>query len=201
MGVSSSTPAIDVSQKSLLLMTMTLSHRNSTERAPKLAVLYIERPDAQSKADRQNFIPDGTGRIVDGAATTYDLRMAILPGAYEIVSAGGFIRVFPFIAQIMIPLQFDLHVPTDSVVYLGHIDADLRPMKQGEFRAGPLLPLIDQAAMGVSDGTFDVTVSDQSATDIPQFRAAFPALRSANIRLQILPPFDEAKAYAWWNAH
>lgn len=198
MGVLASDTSIDTSQKSLVLMTITVAHQNSTARKPKIAVVFLEKPNAQDKADRQNFITDDEGATEQGSATTYELRMALAPGPYTIVAASGTINVFPILANFMIPLQFDINVAPNEVVYLGHIDATLRPFQDGDgFAAGPVLPLLDQAAMGVSTGTFDVSVSDHSLTDLPDFRANFPALQGATIKTEILPPFDRNRATAW----
>jgi len=201
MAVHTADTSIDTSTKSLLLMTLTVSQKDSPIRAPKVFVVEIDTPNAQSTADRHNFILDGEGRMVTGDGhTTYDLRMALPAGSYHMVAGTGMIRVFPFAATFLLPLPEDFTVAPNSVTYIGHIDATLRPRVGDEFSAGPLLPLLDQAAMGVSTGSFDVTVSNQSATDLPALRATFPALQTAAIQVDILPPFDRAKAQAWWES-
>ncbi|MBS0338908.1 MAG: hypothetical protein JSS56_00170 [Proteobacteria bacterium] len=84
----------------------------------------------------------------------------------------------------------DSLVPPQSVVYLGRISAHLRDRKDTEFRAGSLIPLIDQAALGISNATFDVAVSDQSSVDLPRFKQEFAALRTQAIQTQLLPAYD-----------
>jgi hypothetical protein len=86
-------------------------------------------------------------------------------------------------------------------MYLGHIDATVVERKDGEFRAGPLIPLIDQAATGFSGGTWDITVSDQFDDDVSAFRKDFPALSSASIERDVLPAWDKQKATEWWANH
>lgn len=200
MAITSATPAVDVSQKSIVLMTLTMRHQSSTWRVPKVLVVYIETPDAQDKAERQNYLPDGDGTVLQNGTVSYELRMAIAPGPYVLQAVGGTIRVFPFIADFQVPLAIDFTVPPHEVVYVGHVDATLRPWQNGDFRAGPLLPLVDQAAMGVSDGSFDVHVQNHSTQDLAAFRQNFPALRSADIKVQILPPFDREKAFLFWQS-
>jgi hypothetical protein len=200
MGVVADDTSIDVGQKSMVLLTVSMSHPGSTVREPKMTVLNVEVPNAQDKADRQNFITDDEGTVDDNGRTTYELRLSIAPGKYVIMAGTGFIRVFPITALFQAPFLLDMDVPKNSVIYVGHIEATMRPMGDHDFRAGPLLPVFDQAAMGVSTSTFDVFVRDDSTTDIPLFRANFPALKDTSIKVQILPPFDRAKAYAWWLA-
>jgi len=74
----------------------------------------------------------------------------------------------------------------------------VRERQGNEFKAGASIPLIDQAVVGASGGTFDVEISDQFATDEALFRDKFVALKDIEIRKAILPPFDRAKAQKWW---
>jgi hypothetical protein len=67
-------------------------------------------------------------------------------------------------------------------------DLELEPCerKEGEKRSGLVLPLLDQAVCGFSGGTFDITVTDRSATDIPYFLRAYPALTGMTIGKAIM---------------
>ena len=75
----------------------------------------------------------------------------------------------------------------------GRLEKFQKGKRDGEFRAGPLIPLLDQAATGVSTGTFDVVLDDASATDIALFRSMFPALGEMPIETTLLTPFDRAR--------
>lgn len=88
-----------------------------------------------------------------------------------------------------------------GVFYLGHVDATVRDRKGDEFKAGPMLPLIDQAAAGASGGIFDIEVSDRWEPDEATFRSTFPELSTIVIQKSILPPFDRAQAQDWWEKH
>ena len=70
-----------------------------------------------------------------------------------------------------------------------------------EFKAGPSIPLIDQAAAGASGGTFDVLVSDRWDVDEAIFRSTFAPLGNASVEKAILKPFDRALAQDWWEKH
>ncbi|HUS23544.1 MAG TPA: hypothetical protein VM369_01240, partial [Candidatus Binatia bacterium] len=84
-----------------------------------------------------------------------------------------------------------------AVVYLGRITAVMRERAGGEFRAGPVTPLIDQAATGISSSTFDVTTSEEPG-DLRSMRSNFVALREQPVTAVPLPAFDRARAQRWW---
>jgi len=88
-----------------------------------------------------------------------------------------------------------------GVFYIGHVEATIRERQGNEFKAGPTVPLLDQAVAGASGGTFDIEISDQWDKDGPQFLAKFPTLSAVTVQKNILPPFDRAKAQQWWEAH
>ncbi|WOD16795.1 hypothetical protein [Paraburkholderia kirstenboschensis] len=73
--------------------------------------------------------------------------------------------------------------------------------KDGELRAGPVIPLIDQAATGFSGGTWNISVSDQFDADVAEFKKDFPALTNASIEREVLPAWDKQKATDWWANH
>lgn len=97
------------------------------------------------------------------------------------------------------PLHSELEAKGPGVFYLGHVNATVRERKEGEFRAGSITPLLDQALVGASDGTFDVEITDKWAVDEAAFRSRFPSLKGVTIEKAVLPPFDRAKAQQRWN--
>lgn len=76
----------------------------------------------------------------------------------------------------------------------------MRERQGNEFRAGPVIPLIDQGVAGASGGTFDIVVSDQWDTDQALFEKNFPALKGIEVRKSLVPAFDRAKAQKLWEA-
>lgn len=73
----------------------------------------------------------------------------------------------------------------------------MRERQGNEFHAGPVIPLIDQAAVGASGGTFDVEVVDAESSDEALFRTRFPALRTATIHKAMPPAFDRPPTQKW----
>ena len=190
--------------KPVFLMTATIKNTYKTSFQPKLLVVNVEKAGAKEAADRINFTMDDKAKQeTDSAATgnTYLLRLELEPGKYEIKGMTSLARTFPIQAFFFAPLHAPLESKEAGVYYLGHVNATVRERQGTEFKAGPSIPLIDQAVAGASGGTFDVAITDEFATDEAVFRAKFPALAGVTIKKAILPAFDRAKAQAWWEAN
>jgi hypothetical protein len=103
--------------------------------------------------------------------------------------------------MFQVPLVTDFNAQSGSITYLGRVSATLHSRKSGEFRAGPLLPLIDQSVAGMSNSTWDVTIENRADIDVPLYQKTFKALTSASIATAPLLPFDRAAAQRWWDHH
>jgi hypothetical protein len=188
----------------IYLMTATFHNAYRTSHRVTLFVVNVEKPDAKNKADRLNFtIDDGAKSESDSTAVgnSYYLSLKLDPGNYVIQGLTAQSAAFPTRTWFFAPLHSDLAVAGPGVFYLGHIEATVRERQGDEFKAGPSIPLIDQAVGGASGGTFDIEISDQWDTEKSRFFAKFPALKSVVVTKAILPPFDRAKAQEWWEKH
>lgn len=190
--------------KPVFLMTATLKNVYKTSFQPRLLVVNVEKPDAKEAADRLNFTMDEKAKDeTDSAAAgnSYLLRLQLDAGKYEIRGLTSLARSFPINGFFFAPLHSSLEATEPGVYYLGHITATVRERKENEFKAGPSIPLIDQAIAGASGGSFDIEIKDDFAADEALFRSRFPALAGVKIKKAILPPFDRAKAQQWWESH
>lgn len=190
--------------KPVFLMTATLRNNYKTSYQPKLIVVNVEKATVKDSADRINFTMDEKSKIETDSPTegnSYLLRMGLEEGEYVIRGFTGMSRSFPIIASFFAPLHADLRSKESGVYYLGHVDATVRERNENEFKAGPTIPLLDQAVAGASGGTFDIEVSDQWDKDESSFRSKFPALSGVDIHKMILPAFDREKAQQWWETH
>ncbi len=201
MSPNAATSSIDTTQKSYALMTLTLTNAYHTSYQPSPIVVQMERGAAATREDRLNFKFDDQGTRTGDDGNHYFVRLPLAPGKYVIRGIFGQSGIFPFHGFFFTPLHEDLEVKPNSIVYLGHVDATVVERKEGELRAGPLIPLIDQAATGFSGGTWDISVSDHYDEDIAAFRKDFPALGNATIDSAVLPAWDKQKATDWWRAH
>lgn len=190
--------------KPVFLMTATIKNTYRTSFQPKLIVLHVEKDGAKQVSDRINFtIDDKAKNETDSAITgnSYFLRMELEPGHYEIRGLTSLASSFPVNGFFFTPLHSQLESKDSGVFYLGHITAIVRERTGNEFKAGPSIPLLDQAVAGASGGTFDIEITDEIVTDEGIFRSKFPALAGVTIKSAILPQFDRAKAQQWWEAN
>jgi hypothetical protein len=195
---------VTADRKPIFLMTATLKNGYKPSFQPRLLVVNVEKPDAKDKADRLNFKMDDKARIETDSlpdGNNYLLRMELAPGSYIVRGLTSMARSFPIIATFFAPMHSPIESREPGVYYLGHVSAVVRERQGEEFKAGPSIPLIDQAVGGASGGTFDIEISDRLAEDEAKFRERFVALKDVEIRKAILPPFDRKQAQSWWEDH
>ena len=116
---------------------------------------------------------------------------ALPPGDYNITGFTGQTDVG--FALLPVRGQFDpafnraFSVGSNDSVYLGHIIARLVQRKSNdEERAGPLIPALDQATTGMSNGTFKFEVVDDFQKDIEYLKVRYPSIGSRSFRRGLL---------------
>jgi hypothetical protein len=201
MAPTTATTSVDTSQQSVLIASLTLANQYHDSYQPNPIVVAIERAGGQQKSDRLNFQFDANAKVESDKGTHYLVRIPLAPGTYVIRGIVGGSGVFPVHGMFFLPLHYDIDVKPGALEYLGHIDATVVERKDGELRAGSMIPLIDQAVTGFSTGTWTVAVSDSSEHDLDEFKTAFPALAHLPIENDLLPAWDKQKATVWWEAH
>jgi hypothetical protein len=204
MAFESDEERLTATSKPVFLMTATLKNEYRSSFQPKLLVVNVEKPGAKDASDRLNFTIDEKAKNESDSpdlGNTYLLRMQLEPGRYEIRGLTSLSGLFPIRAFFFAPLHASFESNSPGVFYLGHVSATVRERQGSEFKAGPSIPLIDQAMAGASGGTFDIDISDRLAMDEAKFRSKFPALKDVEIKKFILPPFDRAFAQKWWEAN
>ena len=188
----------------IFLMTANFRNIYHTSHQMNLLVVHVQKPGATEKKDRINFTMDKSAKAETGSAelgNSYYLSMKLPPGNYVIEGFTCLSRSFPTQTFFFAPLHTELNVAGPGVFYLGHVDARVRERQDNEFKAGPSVPLIDQAVGGASGGTFDIELSDQWDADREMFVSRFPALTDVAVVKAVLPPFDRARAQEWWEKH
>lgn len=185
----------------IYLLTVTFKNDYRVRYQPELLVAHVEKCNAREKSDRFNFKPDDQAKNLTDSVTegyTYTLRLQMPPGDHVLMGFSTLSRKFPFNGFGLAPLLAPLPAEKNGIVYIGHINATVRERQGNEFRAGPVIPLLDQSVTGFSGGTFDISIEDRWARDEETFRARFPGLKDVEIKKVILPPFDRAKVQRWW---
>jgi len=201
MAVDGKAERLDLQGKGMVLLSMEVFNQVHADYQPRLVVINLETPGAEDKAHRHNFKVDEEGMVAGASGRHYLARMALAPGRYLLVGAPCLYHSLFIVSSCYLPILGEIDVVPNTVLYLGRVSGVIRQRKGEEFRAGPVIPLVDQAVTGFAQGTFDVTISDHQDEDIAEYRRYFPALAEAEIKVMVLPPFDRARAQAWWETN
>lgn len=193
------------SGNSIYLLSATLRNIYKPNYQPELFVIYVEEAFVKGSEDRINFTMDDKAVLSESdnpdEGNNYLLRMELEPGSYNILGLGCVKNAFPVSGSFFVPIHAVLDVDIPGIYYLGHINATVRKREGDEFKAGSTIPLIDQATVGASGGTFDVEIVDLWGKDGELYRSRFKALEGVEITKMVLPPFDRARAQKWWEEH
>lgn len=193
---------LSTATQSVVLMTVEVSRTDDSRYQPVPTIVWVTDLNSQPKSrpmrfqlNRKDDAVQMDGRLV------YLTSLALTPGRYQLEGISGIAAAFPFVGYFSIPILADFVVKKDSVRYAGRVGATLRERREGEFRAGLVVPLIDQAATGMSTHSWDVAIDDRSDRDIAKFEEHVPALLSAEIEVDAFPPWDRAAAQRHWDGH
>jgi hypothetical protein len=207
MPLRENTEPLENSAGPLLLMTATIRNDYHPTYQPKLLLVHVEKTSAKprdnSREGKFNFAVDDKAiqpAVTPRAGTDYLLRLRLPPGPYRICGMTSRIKAFPLIGTFFTPLNIAHPVEISGVFYLGHVSAIVRERRGDEFRAGDVVPYLDQLATGASGGTFDITITDRFETDMKAFRERFPQLAGVEIQRRIMAPFDRAAVQKWWQS-
>lgn len=181
------TSAIDTSEKSLLVARVTIKNENAVGHQPDLLCIFLSEGSVDSgellSFTEPTLISDNGEQGKD-----YLVSLAVKPGKVRL-NYTRFLRSVPLLlmATADMPLDQEVEVPANAIVYLGNINAVIVPRTNDDQpRAGALVPLIDQSVAGFSDGTFKIEISDQYDQDLKLLREKFPLLADKTISKHVL---------------
>jgi len=200
MAVDKKSTTVESDSHATLILATTMKNVNKEKYQPKPWILYITNEVNKSQKDRFNFIMDKDGKIENGKETVYLYRASLVPGTYYIRSVSGQVRKGLVFGTAALPVNQTIKLEKPGFYYLGRVDGVIRARKDDkEFRAGPPIPLIDQSVSGLSNGTWEIKIYDNSATDLKLVRANYPALKTVQIENMILAPFDREMIQKKWD--
>lgn len=186
----------------VFLLTANVRNDYKPSYTPVLTTINVYRLNADNSKELLRFSLDEKAMVKvskDQDPTAYLLRLPLQPGKYEVESIYGVAHSFPVVGSFFLPLRSPLQVEKSGVYYLGNVTGVVRERVGAEFRAGPVVPLLDQAFSGASGGTFEVAITDHWSSDEAVFKNAFPALKLAEVKKAILPAFDRKAYQEWWD--
>lgn len=185
---------IDVSKKSVGLLYVKVANEHKPGYQPKIWFTTFER-NIFSKGSRKRFgfKVDAPYKSEKNAFTEYLLTVGLEPGVYDSVNFMSKYHI-PILmtAEANLYLKTQVEIKPNTVVYLGHIDAVIRKRtNDAEVRAGPVVPIVDQAVAGFYTGTFGVSIRDEFDSDMQLFTREFPGLQKAKIEKAVIPASSE----------
>jgi len=187
--------------KSIYLLSIDLSNQYKTAYQPKLNYVSLENTDTEKFT---NYVlgPEAKTESEDPqVGNQYLAHFSLEPGNYVLRHLVSVNSAFLIYGSFMTPVHAEIEVNAPGIYYLGNVNGSVRQRQGSEFKAGSSIPLIDQATVGASGGSFDVEISDRWIDDQPAFIATYPNLKDADIKMAVMPPFDRARAQKYWEDH
>jgi len=200
MPLAEGAPKVDPS-KPLYLMSVRVNNEHKPRWKPDVLGVLLDARGGVAKPEQVAFRMDGKGRVVSPAedgSVTYLLRFTVDSAAYTLRGLNAMSAAFPVLGTYFVPLHSELPSATAGAHYLGAVNAVIRERRDNEFRAGPVVPLIDQAIAGASTGTFDIEITDAYERDVALFKKTFTALDGVEIQKAVLPPWSRNDAQTYW---
>jgi hypothetical protein len=187
--------------KPLYLMSVTLKNDYKERWQPRVLNVILSKENGTAKPDQIVFRMDSKGTIAaqtDKDQTTYLVRFVTENSPHTVLGFNAMASAFPVHGFYFTPLHSSIPAAAGGVYYLGAVKAVVRERKENEFRAGPVIPLIDQAVAGASSGSFDIEIGDAYGADIELFKKTFAPLKDMEIQKAVLPKWDRTKAQLFW---
>jgi hypothetical protein len=188
---SKTTKSIDTSTESIGFFTLRISNSKNKSYQPNASMAFIWQ-DVAGDRKKYSIKMDESYNKKDNAFNEYIVSFKLAPGNYvlrEIFAQSG---VFPVMGTFSVPMYKKITVPQRKVVYFGHIDANVVDRtNDSQLRAGSVIPLIDQAVVGASSGTFVIDIQDRFAADTELVKRKFSYLGSAQIENMTLSKWEK----------
>lgn len=190
MALEDGTQTLELENEGLLLMTLDLENQYKPDYQPELLVVYTRTRDEQGEWQYHNFTTDKKAAYDLNPGSRYFVSLKLPAGAYRIDGMACIYRGLLLMGHCMLPLYADVNVEAGRVHYLGRVSGTLVEYKEGDIRAGAILPLVDQAVTGFAHSTFNVSITDAFDEDRIAYASRFPVLQNNAIEKQVLPPYD-----------
>ncbi len=174
---------VDTSQKSILVGKLSIRNDNKPSHQPNLLAVFVNQNEKDFSFTKPTLVAD-----LDKGGKEYFISMAVEPGKAKLKLA-RFMRQVPLLLNAMadLPFEYEIDVPANQVVYIGNINAIIKPREDDQPRAGQVIPLIDQAVAGFSNGTFEVSITDNYAEDMKALEAKYPFIANQTLAKNLLP--------------
>ncbi len=183
--------ASDTSKESIAFLTLKVANKKNNSYQPNINYAFMKQ-DREDASDEYAFEVTELMRESENEFKEYLVSFKAEPGQYIITELHGRSGVFPVMGRFAIPFYKSVAIPKNKVVYLGHVDATIvDKTSDDELPAGPFLPLIDQAVVGASSGTFKINIQDAFETDTLYVKEKYPEFRTTRIENMTLSQWQK----------
>ena len=177
--------SIDLSKQTILVGKVNIKNKNAKNWQPDLLSVVIKKDDKSITYNQPTLVSK-----VPKEGKEFLFSLAAEPGAAELSFMQFLSRALLIQGAAELQFKQELNFPDSGIVYIGNIDATIVKRKEGEPRAGSVIPLIDQSVTGFSSGTFIVDVTDNYEEDVQLIREKYPYLKDQEITKMILPKWE-----------
>jgi len=194
MALTKGQTGIEVTKSSIALLSVKISNQNKPNyQLDIMGALICPQSESCGHGSVKSFHKtksDNRINSVENSFNEYLLSFELESGSYNLHSIGAAYDHFPITGGGSVPLNYKVEIKPQSIIYLGHLDVILRERKNdSEVRAGSVVPLVDQAVVGASSGTYDVVAEDKFEEDMKLFISEYPALKNVKVEKAVLPPW------------
>jgi hypothetical protein len=190
MGFSEPIAGLPQSRDAVAFFSVRTANQNKTGFQPKMSHVFVWE-DGKDKREKYSFQVEDPYRQGKDEFNEYLISLRLPAGRYMLRELFGTAGVFPIRGTFGAPVFIPFELSPGSIVYLGRIEATIRTRRSDdELRAGPLVPLIDQAVTGLSGGTFEIRISDNYEGDVQAFGEKYPALAGLTMERAVLPAWS-----------
>ena len=184
MALSPKTKSIDLSKKSIALLTVEVGNSHVPDHQPRIYSVLV---GLNANKPKYTFVADDPYIVEKKQFNEHLISIALPPGEYWLNSFFGQRRVPMLLCgSCTLPVEKSFILEPDEIVYIGKVDADIHKKRKGEKSAGGPFPLVDQAICGFHSGAFDVEVFDNYDEDIQLFLDRYPVLQGYQIEKAIM---------------
>lgn len=182
---------LDVSKESIALLSVKVANKYKTGYQPDIKNVFIWEDKSENRK-KYSFAVEEKYNEIENEFNEYLISFQLPPGKYEMREFFAQKMAFPVFGSFALPIYADFSIGSNEIVYLGNIDARIiERTSDDELRAGPVIPLIDQAVTGASGGTFVIEITDHFNDDIAKFKQKYHQLTGFDIINLTLPPWKK----------
>lgn len=182
---------ISTDQKSIAIFKMTLLNEHTNYNLfPQ--TITAKSADVENGIKTYTFEFGNAEKELGNRGSLFIGSVALTPGEYYLTTLSGrtslgMATILPVRGIFEQDLGMRFKINSNEIIYLGHIKVRLvKKTSYSEERAGSIMPILDQLATGISDGTFKFEIVDDFVEDEKYFKSTFPALSNRTIVKSLL---------------